>query len=84
MGSELQLSSPAEACAVAVGTAELVRLELVGPEGVIASVEGDGSRAELTSTVSGPYVYARVTQVDGEMAWSSPIFIDVVTADAAE
>ena len=84
MGSELTLHGPGEAFARVVGTADIARLELVGPDGVLASIEGEGLRAELSASISSDYVYARVTQVDGEMAWSSPVFIDTVCADAAE
>lgn len=76
MGTELAVDGPVEARALVHGTAPVSKLELVGPDGPVATVPGDGDRAELTARVDGPWVYARVTQDDGEMAWSSPIFLD--------
>jgi hypothetical protein len=74
MGSELSERQGAEFEVHAVGTAPLRSIELVGPEGVLASVAGEGRQASLTARVKAPYVYARVVQTDGEMAWSSPVF----------
>ncbi len=74
MGSEVPDAGPARALAVALGTAELSRFELVGPAGVLAEGTLDGTRGEIDARVEAAYVYARVVQVDGEMAWSSPIF----------
>jgi len=74
MGSELPDRQGAEFALHAVGTAPLRSVELVGPEGVLASVAPEGREATLVARVKAPYVYARVVQIDGEMAWSSPVF----------
>ncbi|MDB4976189.1 MAG: hypothetical protein JWN48_4530 [Myxococcaceae bacterium] len=74
MGSELHDRSGGEFHVHALGTAPLRSVELVGPEGVLESLSPDGNEATLRAHVSAPYVYARVVQVDGEMAWSSPVF----------
>jgi hypothetical protein len=82
MGSELVDREGAEFVVHANGTAPLRSVELIGPEGVLASVTPDTARADglqameasLVARVSAPYVYARVVQSDGEMAWSSPVF----------
>lgn len=74
MGSELSDRVGAEFEVHAVGTAPLRSVELVGPEGVLASVAPEGRQASLAARVKAPYVYARVVQTDGEMAWSSPVF----------
>jgi hypothetical protein len=58
----------------AQGTTRLRTLELVGPSGVIAHTEALADEAALDVRVEAPYVYARVVQEDGEMAWSSPVF----------
>lgn len=76
MGSELRVDGPADVRAVVHGTAPIERLELVGRRGPVATVAGDGDRAEIAAAVEDEFVYARVTQTDGEMAWSSPIFFD--------
>ena len=75
MGSEVTVSTELPLRAKALGTAEITSLELVGKDGVIARTEGEGVLAELQTTAYSPYVYARVTQEDGEMAWASPIFM---------
>jgi hypothetical protein len=74
MGSELADRQGAEFELHAIGTAPLRSVELVGPEGVLASVAPEGREAALVARVKAPYVYARVVQIDGEMAWSSPVF----------
>ncbi len=76
MGSELRADGPVEVQAVAHGTAPIARLDLVGREGPVGSVQGAGERAEITAWVEDAFVYARVTQTDGEMAWSSPVFFN--------
>jgi hypothetical protein len=43
---------------------------------VLAESRGSGDEVELRATVRAPFVYARVIQSDGEMAWSSPVFAD--------
>jgi len=80
MGSELEVSGPVSARAVAHGTGQIERLELVGPTGVLAISPGNGDRAVLEAVVDAPHVYARVVQSDGEMAWSSPVFVERAVA----
>ena len=84
MGSELNITGPVRATAEAFGTDVIEKLELVGPRGVIEVVEGDSKAAHIEANVDAPYVYARVTQRDGEMAWSSPVFLDCVKDEAAQ
>jgi len=70
------VNGPVEVHARALGTTDITRIELVTPSGVSAS-ETPGSRSvTFVAEVEAPYVYCRVTQADGEMAWSSPIFFD--------
>ena len=76
MGSELPASSASFEVHV-VGTGPIAAIELVGMEGVLIRNElADGaSEAVLRAQVASAFVYARVTQRDGEMAWSSPVFL---------
>jgi len=74
MGSELS-ERAARVEVHAVGTARLRSVELVGHEGVLSRVELEAERGVLEARVESPFVYARVVQEDGEMAWSSPIFL---------
>jgi len=62
-----------------IGTAPIKRLELVKKGSVARAVSGNG---KLVASLSyrdkdrkpGDYVYLRAVQVDGAMAWSSPIW----------
>jgi hypothetical protein len=81
MGSVVRRGEPLSALARAVGTTSIKRLSLVGPVGVVASVEPGAPSAEIAYTVTpgGPdadFLYARVEQADGEWAWSSPVFLE--------
>lgn len=58
------------------GTAPIVALEIIGPEGIVASAEGSGFEATLEAEVHAPYAYVRARQEDGEMAWASPFFFE--------
>ncbi len=74
MGSTLQGAGRVVLRAHVVGTAPVARLEAVGPSGVVASVTPAGREAKLQAQVTGPWVYVRAVQADGEHAWASPFF----------
>ena len=74
MGSELSVSGPVQIEARALGTDLIRRLEFVTEDGVVAIAEPGSPSGSLAAAVVAKYVYCRVTQTDGEMAWSSPIF----------
>jgi hypothetical protein len=74
MGSVLHTRDAMDVSVTARGTDALASVELVGPAGVIARVEPSAEHGALSARVDASYVYARVTQRDGEMAWSSPVF----------
>ncbi len=76
MGSVLAPGGPVPVRAEVLGTAPVAWVELVGSAGVLATVEPGVRRASIEASVSDAWVYARVTQVDGEMAWSSPVFLN--------
>ncbi len=77
MGSELVVDGPTAVHAVARCASPILRLTLEGPDGPVATVSGEGqTSAELEAFVEPGWVYAKVEQEDGEMAWSSPIFLD--------
>lgn len=60
---------------VQVAGTEVVRsIELVGAEGVLARSEPGAREAAFDARVGSSFVYARIVQQDGEMAWSSPMF----------
>ncbi len=75
MGSALD-AAHATVRVIAHGTAPIRALRLVGRDGVtLACVAGRGPDASLEAEVQGPFAYARVEQEDGELAWSSPVFL---------
>ncbi len=79
MGSELEVHGPTAVRAHARAASPIARLTLQGPEGPVATVSGQGElEVELEATVPPGWIYAKVEQEDGEMAWSSPIFLDLV------
>ncbi len=74
----------------AIGHRELARVEVVRNNQTVESVEIDGDRASLTYTDPTPlaevpavseaapnvvFYYVRVRQADGNLAWSSPIWL---------
>ncbi|MGC9317147.1 MAG: hypothetical protein ACP5KN_03825, partial [Armatimonadota bacterium] len=84
MGSEI--AAPADATntieAEVAGTAPLQRLELVR-DGEVIAVKQDGTgdmsdsfRVEDAGAAGSCFYYLRVFQSDGEMAWSSPVWVD--------
>ncbi len=75
MGSELAGQASAEFVVHATGTVPLRHIELVGREGVLSRVELSEPSGVLSVKLASPFVYARVLQEDGEMAWSSPVFL---------
>lgn len=79
MGSVLPAGRPIPLEVRVVGTAAIERVELVGRAGVVGSRVGSGRLLFATwdlEPTAGDLVYVRVVQVDGGLAWSSPIFFD--------
>ena len=63
------------------GTAPILAVEVIRSGDVTAALAGDGAAdfaaaATLDAFSPGEYLYVRVSQEDGGMAWSSPIFVD--------
>jgi hypothetical protein len=86
MGGVAQLRDPAEPRAVyarALGTGPIERLEIVKNGEVVFAMPGDGRELlellaeDASPAAAGDYLYARVVQEDGGMAWSSPVWLDV-------
>ena len=76
MGSTLQRTGAVQVSARAHGESSVARLELITRDGVVATAAGSDRDAVIEAEVSADYVYARVVQHDGEMAWASPVFIE--------
>lgn len=83
MGSTLEAASVAAGAGLFVhvrGSAAIERVDVIRSGVVQLSIEGDGgselaAEAGFDTLRAGDYVYVRVVQRDGEMAWSSPVFV---------
>jgi hypothetical protein len=82
MGSAFEELAEVEIEGVARGTSKLRSLELVGPDGVVAEGTLEGEEGRLAVSAAAPWLYLRVRQEDGEMAWSSPIFMGPASPSA--
>jgi hypothetical protein len=77
MGEEVVVASPPRLEVQVAGTAPLSRVELIRSGLVVLTRESDDLDLTLAWQEDGVHVgyyYVRVTQKDGEMAWSSPIW----------
>ncbi len=86
MGGVLRVREPAAPREIevrAVGTAPIARITCVKNGESLFSVDGDGGESlelrgsDAEAVRPGEYLYARVEQVDGGLAWSSPVWIEV-------
>jgi hypothetical protein len=80
MGSELTLEGAPRITADVVGTAPIERVELIRNDSLILDSAGERDALALdfedTHCPQGDsFYYLRVTQLDGEFAWSSPIWV---------
>ncbi|MFW5869093.1 MAG: DUF3604 domain-containing protein [Armatimonadota bacterium] len=83
MGGEVparNFSEAPEFAAEIIGTAPIASCELVRNNAEIDTVSCDGNTlstrlSDGEAATPGDFYYLRITQVDGEMAWASPIFI---------
>jgi len=80
MGEEIVAEDPVLFTADVIGTGPIERLELIRDDRLVFTQPGDGDRVALEYADEGcpqglHYTYLRVTQVDGEFAWSSPIWV---------
>ncbi len=86
MGGEIAVSDPGEPrliMGLAVGTAGVETIEVLKNNRVLYAERGEGellrrfAAVDETPAVDGDYYYLRVTLVDGEQAWSSPVWVSV-------
>lgn len=81
MGSVLPAEGPVEAMVRVVGTAPISRIEAVYKDGTTQLVGATGGPLAhkawtLEAPQAGDFLYVRVVQEDGGMAWSSPVFFE--------
>jgi len=82
MGEEIELKAgePITVTASATGAGDIDRIELCRSNQFIYTRPGKGRNAEFTFTDLKPldgtsYYYVRVQQKDGELAWTSPVWV---------
>jgi hypothetical protein len=92
MGGETVVSDPKEPrliMGLAVGTAEVESVEVLKNNQVMYAERGGGellkrfAAVDESPAVDGDYYYLRVTQVDGEQAWSSPVWVSLIAAPSS-
>ncbi|MFO7958474.1 MAG: hypothetical protein R6X33_15405 [Candidatus Brocadiia bacterium] len=80
MGSELKTDGDVELSVNVHGTAPVRRVDLIRGSHRLQRWEGDSERFSATLTDTPPdgetYYYVRVEQEDGEMLWSSPVWLE--------
>lgn len=82
MGEEIPVTESVSFRIAVRATAEIESLCLVTNEGREITLESGGASIEARGTLPAPpeghwaYFFARVVQVDGHVAWSSPIWLD--------
>jgi hypothetical protein len=79
MGGELKSDMPPGVVAQVAGTAPLHQVELIRNGQVVKTQGTSDLDLELSwrdTNLERCYYYLRVTQADGEMAWSSPIWVN--------
>jgi tetratricopeptide (TPR) repeat protein len=88
MGEEFTSDQPVTMNAAIIGAAPLQLIELIRNNLVLTSWAGQGYAQEIRYRDDSPrpaqtFYYLRVTQTDGEMAWSSPIWVASPACDLA-
>lgn len=82
MGEELIAGGPVAFRVIVAGTAPIQSLVLVTNGGEEMALQASGQSAAANGTLPPPreggfsYYFARVVQEDGEVAWSSPVWLD--------
>jgi len=81
MGEEFRLAGPPTLEIHAVGTAPITKLDVVRNQRYVFSTAPHRQTLDLKWTDADPppesvsYYYVRVQQADGNLAWSSPLWI---------
>jgi hypothetical protein len=81
MGSDLAIDAESVDASIEIhGTGELRTIEIVGVNGTVATLLPDRGRDQFQAKLRLPvihagYYYLRITQLDGERAWTSPVFL---------
>ena len=91
MGAEFAADAPLPLSVKIRGTREVARVEVIRGDKMIYSVEPRKQNVSFEFTDKEPrgrasthYYYVRVQQADGQLAWSSPIWVNYGAVKAAE
>jgi hypothetical protein len=89
MGAEYSAPHPPKLTISASGTAPIARVEVIRNDKRLFDRKTSGLSVDLALTDEHPvpgvaYYYIRVTQADGEMAWSSPIWLTYTGKQTAD
>ncbi len=82
MGEELVSGGPVPFRVVVAGTDSIEKLSLVSNKGREIELDASGLEADVRGSLQAPpaggwcYYYVRILQRNGEIAWSSPIWLD--------
>ena len=81
MGTELHLREPRVIMARAAGTAPFAHVEIIKNNDVLygtaqGALETEFEYVDKTEVRPNDYYYLRITQEDGNMGWSSPVWVD--------
>ena len=82
MGEELVISASVQFRVVVTGTQPIASLVLVTNGGAEIALAAEGKEVSINGSLPPPlegdwcYYFVRVAQSDGEVAWSSPIWMD--------
>jgi hypothetical protein len=84
MGSEIRASGPRDVTGRVVGTDRISRIDIVrnNRDWRVLTPETDDcsfEAADEQSLTASAFYYLRATQADGEMAWSSPVWVEAAT-----
>jgi hypothetical protein len=82
MGDEFKTNEPPKLEFEVIGTGPIKQIDILKDHEVVHTIQGDG-QTQIRRTWADPkpspgvhYYYIRVEQVDGELAWASPMWIE--------
>jgi hypothetical protein len=81
MGDEFKTNAPPTLAMTVVGTGPIAKIDILKDSEVVATLQPNqreykGTWTDPNPTAGGHYYYIRVQQVDDELAWASPLWID--------
>lgn len=86
MGSVFESSTPVEIGANVIGTGDIAQIDVIKDNAIVQTYHPNKAVTEIKYidrdySEKSSYYYLRVIQKDGEMAWSSPIWVTYQSQD---